>query len=63
MVASPLFSDRKHAHPFGSEKIESSTYLEAAFDEIERANHGVSEAAGEDASHHAFTVVREIVSV
>ena len=39
------------------------TYLSAALDDIEGANEGVRDTAGEDTSDHALAVVRHIVDV
>ena len=38
-------------------------YLHSALDNVEWADQGVGDSAGQDASHHAFGVVTEIVYV
>jgi len=43
--------------------IKKFTYLFAALDDIEGANCCVSETASENTSHHAFSVVVEVVDV
>ena len=42
---------------------EKPTYLLAALYDIEGANSCVGETAGENTSHHAFSVVAEVVDV
>jgi hypothetical protein len=39
------------------------TYLHSALNNIKGADDGVSDTAGEDASHHALLVVLKVVDV
>lgn len=63
MAATPPLAKRKHSKIFNGVRVVKCTYLQAALDEIKRADQSVGDAAGENASHHALPVVREVVSV
>lgn len=59
-----LHSVLMKAHPFFVASILNSkdgTYLLSALNDIEGANEGVGDTAGEDTSNHAFLIVSHIM--
>lgn len=55
MKAHPIFAASLFSCKYG-------TYLLSALNDIEGANKGVGDTAGEDTSNHAFLVVSQIVN-